>query len=73
MPKPKFKPQREAGTVQLTLLDSELADVIDSLTNAADRAESNAYDVAGTPKAKQLALDRARRLYALANRLLDLQ
>lgn len=71
---PKLKPgPRERNRNQLSLLDSELSDLIDCVTLAADRAESSAYDVAGTPKARQLALDRAKRLYALAARLLDIR
>ena len=40
-----------------------------SKAHAADRAESGAYDMAGTPKAKMLAKERAKRLYDLASRL----
>jgi len=36
-------------------------------------AESSAYDVAGTPKARQLAQQRAKRLYALADCLPGIQ
>ena len=59
--------------IALVLSASELSDLIDCVTAAADHAESSSYDVAGTPKAKQLARDRAKRLYALANRLLSIQ
>jgi hypothetical protein len=51
------------------LLDSELDDVIECVANAADRAESGSYEMAGTPKAKAIAMERAKRLYALASRL----
>src|SRR5690242_19992477 len=68
MPVELQKPRTQAGSDFLTLNDSELSDLIDCVTIAADRAESSAYDVAGTPKAKKLALSRAKRLYALANR-----
>ena len=55
--------------VKLTLLDSELGELIECVANAADRAESGSYDVAGTPKAKAIVMQRAKRLYALASRL----
>jgi hypothetical protein len=71
MPKPR-PGSREGNRRQLSLLDSELSDLIDCVTIAADRAESSAYEVAGTPKARRLALARAKRLYALADRLLDI-
>ena len=57
----------------LILSAGELWDIIDCVAAAADRAESSAYGTAGTPKARQLARDRAKRLYALAARLLDMQ
>ena len=57
----------------LVLSANELSDLVDCVTAAADHAESNSYHVAGTPKAKQLARDRAKRLYALASRLLSIQ
>ena len=62
-----------APVITVKLLASELSDIIDCVTNAADRAESSAYDMAGTPKAKQLARERAKRLYALAGRLLAIR
>jgi hypothetical protein len=66
MRKPQgFRPR----VIGLTLLDSELEELIECVANAADRAESSAYDMAGTPKAKRLAVERAKRLYALASRL----
>ena len=46
----------------ITLLDSELDELIECVANTADRAESGSYDMAGTPKAKQVAKERAKRL-----------
>ena len=63
---------KSAG-MALILSARELSDITDCVAAAADRAESSAYGAAGTPKARQLARDRAKRLYALANRLLDIQ
>ena len=59
--------------ITVTLLAGELSDLIDCVTTAADRAESSMYDMAGTPRAKRLAQERAKRLYALAGRLVDLR
>jgi hypothetical protein len=59
----------EPHVITITLLDRELDELIECVANAADRAESSAYDMAGTPKAKQLAVEIAKRLYALASRL----
>jgi hypothetical protein len=67
MRKPRIIKQPPVITV--TLLDSELDELIECVANAADRAESGSYDMAGTPKAKALAKERAKRLYALASRL----
>ena len=53
----------------VTLLNSELDELIECVANATDRAESGSYDMAGTPKAKAIAMERAKRLYALASRL----
>jgi hypothetical protein len=62
------KPQViKAKAVKLKLLDSELDELIECVANAADRAESGSYDMAGTPKAKAIAMERAKRLYALAS------
>ena len=55
--------------VTVTLLDSELDELIECVANAADRAESGSYDMAGTPKARAIAMQRAKRLDALASRL----
>ena len=63
------KPKITHPPVTVTLLDSELDELIECVANAADRAESGSYDMAGTPKAKALAKERAKRLYALASRL----
>jgi hypothetical protein len=60
---------KKPPVITVTLLDSELDELIECVANAADRAESSAYDMAGTPKAKQLAVERAKRLYDLASRL----
>jgi len=64
------KPQViKAKAVKLKLLDSELDELIECVANAADRAESGSYDMAGTPKAKTLAKERAKHLYDLVSRL----
>ena len=60
---------KQPPVTAITLLDSELDDVIECVAHAADRAESGSYDMAGTPKAKTLAKERAKRLYDLASRL----
>ncbi len=65
MRKPKFT----QPPITVTLLDSELDELIECVANAANRAESGSYDVAGTPKAKAIAMQRAKRLYGLASRL----
>jgi len=49
------KPKITHPPVTVTLLDSELDELIECVANAADRAESGSYDMAGTPKAKTLA------------------
>ena len=53
----------------ITLLDTELDELIECVASAADRAESGSCDMAGTPKATAIAMERAKRLYALASRL----
>jgi hypothetical protein len=58
---------KKPPVITVTLLDSELDELIKCVANAADRAESGSYDMAGTPKAKALAKERAKRLYALAS------
>ena len=55
--------------ITITLSESELDELIECVANVADRAESAAYNLSGTPKAKALAQERAKRLYALATRL----
>jgi hypothetical protein len=55
--------------IAVSLLDSELDELIEYVAQAADRAESGSYDMAGTPKARAIAMQRAKRLYALASRL----
>jgi hypothetical protein len=56
-------------SITITLLEGELDELIECVANVADRAESAAYSMSGTPKAKALARERAKRLYALATRL----
>jgi hypothetical protein len=64
------KPQvTKARVVKLTLLDGELDELIECVAHAADRADSGSYHMAGTPKAKTLAKERAKHLYDLASRL----
>jgi len=58
-------------SITVTLSENELDELIECVANVADRAESAAYSMTGTPKAKALAQERARRLYALATRLED--
>ena len=55
--------------ITITLSENELDELIECVSNVADRAESAAYNLSGTPKAKALAQERAKRLYALATRL----
>ena len=55
--------------ITITLSENELDELIECVANAADRAESAAYSMSG--KAKGLAQERARRIYALATRLED--
>jgi hypothetical protein len=63
------KPKITQPPITITLLHSELDELIECVANAADRAEGRSYDMAGTPQAKALAKERAKRLYALAIRL----
>jgi hypothetical protein len=56
-------------SITITLLEGELDELIECVANVADRAESAAYSMSGTPRAKALAQERAKRLYALATRL----
>jgi len=62
----RFKPPLG---ITVTLVENELDELIQSVANAADRAESAAHKMTGTPKAKALAHERAKRLRALATRL----
>ena len=56
---------RTMDRITITLSENELDELIECVANAADRAESVAYNMTGTPKAKALAQERAKRLYAL--------
>jgi hypothetical protein len=69
MHKPRIVTLKKPPVITVTLLESELDELIECVAHAADRAESASYDMAGTPKAKRLAKERAKRLYALAGRL----
>jgi hypothetical protein len=60
---------REPSRVTVRLLESDLDEIIQCIANAADRAESATYDLASTPKAKAIAKEKAKHLYALASRL----
>ena len=55
--------------ITITLLENELDELIECVANLADRAERAAYAMSGTTKAKAVARERAKRLYALATRL----
>jgi len=69
MPNPRITGSKRPSVIAITLLDSELDELIECVAHAADRAESGSYNMAGTPKAKTLAKERAKRLYALVGRL----
>jgi hypothetical protein len=69
MRKERIVRPKQRTAIAVTLLDGELDELIECVANAADRAESGSYDMAGTPKAKAIATERAKRLYALASRL----
>jgi hypothetical protein len=69
MRNPRIIGTKRTSLISITLLDSELDELIECVAHAADRAESGFYDMAGTPKARTLAKERAKRLYALAGRL----
>ena len=60
---------KQPPVITVTLLDSELDELFECVAHAADRAESGSYDMGGTPRAKAIAMQRAKRLYALASRL----
>jgi hypothetical protein len=55
--------------VTITLSENELDELIECVANVADRAESAAYNMSG--RARAVAQERAKRLYALATRLED--
>ena len=55
--------------ITITLSENELDELIECVAHGADRAESAAYNMSGTPKAKALAQERAKRFYALATRV----
>jgi len=59
---------KQPPTITITLSEEELDELIECVANAADRAESAAYNMSGMPRAKALAQERAKRLYALATR-----
>jgi hypothetical protein len=69
MRKERIARLKQRPVIAVTLLDSELDELIECVAHAANRAESGSYDMAGTPKAKAIAMQRAKRLYALASRL----
>ena len=71
MPKQRILRFKQPPGITITLLENELDELIQSVANAADRAESAAYNMTGTPKAKALAQERAKRLHALATRLVN--
>ena len=60
---------RRPPSITVTLSENELDELIECVANVANRAESAAYNMSG--KAKALAQERAKRLYALATRLED--
>jgi hypothetical protein len=69
MHKSRIVTLKKPPVITVTLLESELDELIECVANAANRAESGSYDMAGTPKARAIAMQRAKRLYALASRL----
>ena len=62
---------KQPPSIIIALSEEELDELIACVANAADRAESAAYNMSGMPRAKALAQERAKRLYALATRLED--
>ena len=60
---------RQPLAITIALSENELDKLIECVAHIADRAESAAYSMSGTPKAKTLARERAKRLYDLATRL----
>ena len=71
MPRQRIVRFKQPPSITIALSDEELDELIECVANAADRAESAAYNMTGTPKAKALAQERAKRLYTLATRLED--
>jgi hypothetical protein len=71
MRRQRFVRLKHPPGITITLSENELDELIECVANAADRAESAAYNVSGTPMAKALAQERAKRLYSLATRLED--
>jgi hypothetical protein len=69
MRNPRVVGLRKPSRVTLMLAESDLDEIIQCIANAADRAEGATYDLAGTPKAKAIAKERAKHLYDLASRL----
>jgi hypothetical protein len=60
---------REPFRVTVALAESDLDEIIQCIVSAADRAESATYNLSSTPRAKVIAKERAKHLYALADRL----
>ena len=60
---------KQPPRITITLSINELDELIECVANVADRAESATYSMSGTPRAKALAQERAKRLYALATQL----
>jgi hypothetical protein len=60
---------REPPRVTVTLAEVDLDDIIQCIASAADRAERATYELSSTPRAKAIAKERAKHLYALAERL----
>ena len=52
---------KQPSGITITLSKNELDELIQSVANAANRAESVAYNMTGTPKAKALAQERDRK------------
>ena len=71
MAKQRIVRLKQPPTITITLSEEELDELIECVANAADRAESAGYNMSGTPRAKALSQERAKRLYALATLLED--
>jgi hypothetical protein len=59
----------EPPRVTFTLLKTELDEIAECVSTAADRAQTATYEVSSTPSARSIARKRAKRLYMLASRL----